>query len=128
MFFDRQQHQLQLRCQQLQQRSAGLRLQLAHDARVLQAPLALADQVRDSWRWLRSHPQWLAAATGVLVLLRPRRALRLARRLWTGWRLWQRLQRWRATLGPLLPPALQGLTARLGAGADSWRSAAGPRR
>ena len=124
MFFDQQQRLLQLRRQQLQQRSALLRSQLARETQVLQSPLALADRVGAGWRWLRAHPQWLGVAVLVLVVRRPRRAVRLASRLWVGWRLWQRLLRWRATLAPPLP----ALTSRLAAAAKSWQSVVRPPR
>lgn len=81
------------RQQQLLGRSAELRGQLAHDARVWQPPLALADRVRAGARWLLAHPEVPLSAAAVLLLLRPRRALRWGWRLWSAWRLWQRLQR-----------------------------------
>jgi hypothetical protein len=81
------------RQQQLLVRSSELRGQLARDAQVWQPPLALADQVHAGWRWLRAHPEVPLAAAAVLLVLRPRRALRWGWRLWSGWRLWLRLQR-----------------------------------
>ena len=33
-----------------------------------------------------AHPQWLAAIVAIPVLLRPRRALAWALKLWWGWR------------------------------------------
>ncbi|MDO9072880.1 MAG: YqjK family protein [Rubrivivax sp.] len=74
-------------------RSNELRGQLARDALAWQPPLALADRVHAGWRWLRTHPEAPLAAAAVLLVLRPRRALRWGWRLWTGWRLWLRLQR-----------------------------------
>ena len=103
MFFDQQHRVLAQRQQQLLDRSALLRRRLGQDAQVLQTPLALADQVRSGWHWLQAHPQWLAVGVAVLVVWRPRRVFRLAGRLWAGWRLWRRVQRWRASAGPLLP-------------------------
>jgi hypothetical protein len=105
MFFDRQQQALAQRQQQLQTRNAVLRQRLGQDVQALRAPLALADQVRSGWRWLQVRPQWLAVGVTVLMVWRPRRAWRLAGRLWAGWRLWRRLQRWSASLAPLLPHA-----------------------
>ncbi len=104
MFFNQQQQVLAQRQQQLLDRNAVLRQRLGHDAQALRTPLTLADQVRSGWRWLQAHPEWVGLGTLVLVVWRPRRVLRLAGRLWAGWRLWQRARRWRATLGPLLPP------------------------
>ena len=73
-------------------RSSELRSRFARDAQVWQQPLALADQVRAGWRWLRAHPEVPLAAAAVVVLLRPRRAWRLVWRLWAGWRLWRRVR------------------------------------
>lgn len=83
----------------LVRRSGELRHAFAQDAQALQRPLALADQVHAAWCWLRAHPEVPLAAAAVLVVLRPRRALRLAWRVWTGWRLWQKLQRQTLPLG-----------------------------
>lgn len=79
----------------LVQRSRTLRAGLAADAQALRPALAAVDAVRDGLHWLRAHPLWLAAAVGLVVLRRPRRALRWAWR-W-GPRLWAArgaLQRW----------------------------------
>ena len=94
MFFDTRQQALAARCEALQARSAGLRRQLADDSRVLHAPLALADRALAGLRWLRLHPQWLLAGAATLLILRPRRTLRLGRRLWSGWRAWLQIRRW----------------------------------
>lgn len=79
------------RREQLLMRSAALRLQFAHDSHALDAPLALADRVRDSLLWLRGHPGLVGGAVVALVVLRPRQAWRWAARGWWSWRLWQRL-------------------------------------
>jgi hypothetical protein len=73
-------------------RSAALRVRLAHEARVLEGPLALADAAVDGWRWLRRNPEWPMVAAAVLLLLRPKRALRLASTGWTVWKLWRAAQ------------------------------------
>ncbi len=105
MFFDRQQHEQLQRQQQLLARSELLRHQLADDAQVLQRPLALADQVRQGFRWLKTHPEVLAGGAVLLALIRPRRAWRLALRAWAGWQLWQRVQRvQQALMSQRLPP------------------------
>jgi hypothetical protein len=83
----------------LLQRSGELRQQFAQHSQALQGPLAVADQVHAGWRWLRAHPEVPLAAAAVLVVLRPRRAWRLAWRVWTGWRLWRSLQRQALPLG-----------------------------
>ena len=82
------------RQQQLLIRSAELRVTLAQQAQVLQAPLAVADQVRAGTQWLRQHPQWPLGAALVLALKRPRRALGWASRLWGGWRVYLRARDW----------------------------------
>ena len=132
MFFDAQQQALAERGRQLQARSAVLRGQLAADADVLRTPLALADQVRRGWQWLKAHPQqvaiWAGVAMAVLVVWRPRRLAWLAGRLWAGWRLWQRLHRWRSRLGPVAMQLLAAVTGPLAARASSWRNGARPPR
>ena len=77
---------------QLQQRSRRLRTRLGEEAVALQRPLALADAVRSRLRWMAAHPQWIAAAAVLPVILRPRRALGWALKLWWGWRALQRLR------------------------------------
>ena len=144
MFFNARQQDLEQRSRQLLARSAALRAQLADDAQVLRTPLALADQLRRGWRWLKAHPQWVGVGVAVLVVWRPRRLAWLAGRLWAGWRLWQRLQRWRSRPAPVLVsalvsslvPALVPMVAQLAAAfkgplaarAESWRNAARPPR
>ena len=144
MFFNARQQDLEQRSRQLLARSAALRAQLADDAQVLRTPLALADQLRRGWRWLKAHPQWVGVGVAVLVVWRPRRMAWLAGRLWVGWRLWQRLQRWRSRPAPVLVsalvsslvPALVPMVAQLAAAfkgplaarAESWRNAARPPR
>lgn len=83
---------LRLRQHELLGRSAALRVRLATEAAVLQGPLTLADRVRDGWHWLRAHPEWPLGAAVVLVVLRPRRTLRLALRLWSLWGLVRQVQ------------------------------------
>lgn len=82
-------------------RSSELRGQIAHDALAWQQPLVLADHLHAGWRWLRAHPEAPLAAAAVLLVLRPRRVWRWGWSLWSGWRLWLRLQKqlqaWRVT-------------------------------
>ena len=132
MFFDAQQQALAHRGRQLQARSAALRGQLTVDADVLRTPLALADQVRRGWHWLKANPHWVGVAVALLVVWRPRRVARLAGRLagqiWAGWRLWQRLHRWRSRLGPVAVQLLGAVTGPLAARAHSWQNGAPPPR
>lgn len=73
-------------------RSDVLRQRLGEQARVLQPPLAWADQAQAAWRWMRTNPQWPVAAVVVLVVLRPRRALSWSVRLFWAWRSVRRLR------------------------------------
>jgi hypothetical protein len=98
MWFHDQQSELQIQRERLRLHSTALRLQVAGQARVLVAPLALADQARAGVRWLRKHPEVPLLALGLLVFARPRGAVRWAGRLWWGWGLWQRGRRWYAAL------------------------------
>ena len=79
-----------LRREQLLVRSTALRLRLARDGQALEAPLAIADNVRNALHWLWQHPEWPVGGLVVLAVLRPRRAWRWAARAWWAWRLWQR--------------------------------------
>jgi YqjK-like protein len=128
MFFDAQQRALADRGRQLQARSAALRGQLAVDADVLRTPLALADQVRRGWHWMKANPQWVGVAVALLMAWRPRRLAWLAGRLWAGWRLWQRLHRWRSRLGPVALQLLGAITGPVAERARSWRNGARPPR
>ena len=58
-----------------------------------QAVRQLADRVRDGVHWLVEHPQWPLSAALILVVLRPRRALRWATFAWQGYSLYRRVQR-----------------------------------
>lgn len=87
---------LAARKQQLLIRSAELRVTLAHQSQTLQGPLALADQAVSGTRWLRDHPQWPLGALLLLAVLRPRRALAWATRLWWGFGLYRNVRRWLA--------------------------------
>lgn len=98
MIYGRRAAVLALRQRELLVHSGALRAQLVMDAAVLQRPLAVADRVRDGWRWLRAHPEAPIAALVVLAVLRPRRVLRWGLQVWAGWRTLRRLQRWVAAI------------------------------
>ena len=85
---------LVLRQQRLVARSAQLRLALADQTQALKKPLAWADQVRKGVTWLRHNPQWPLGAVLVLVVVRPRRAIRWGGRLWWGWQTFRRARHW----------------------------------
>jgi hypothetical protein len=91
------QQELQVRRGELLARSRMLRGRLAAETLPVQRTLSLADAARDRMHWLAAHPQWLAALVAIPVLLRPRRALAWALKLWWGWRAVRRLR-------SLLPP------------------------
>ncbi|HEX5804846.1 MAG TPA: YqjK family protein [Macromonas sp.] len=75
---------------QLEQRSAELRVKLASHAQAVTPALAWADRARQGSRWLKSHP-WIPLGVAVLLLLRrPRRALRWGTRAWGLWKTVQR--------------------------------------
>jgi hypothetical protein len=93
MGFERRRRELQLRREGLRMRSAELRLTIADHSRVLEPPLAFADQARAGMHWLHAHPEWPLGTLALLLVLRPRRMLRWTGRLWWGWRLWRRGQR-----------------------------------
>jgi hypothetical protein len=87
-----EQAEIQSRRSRLLARSGGLRERLAEEAQALERPLALADRARGALEWLAAHPQWLIAAVAVPIVLRPRRALAWALKLWGGWRLWRNVR------------------------------------
>jgi hypothetical protein len=60
---------------------------------VLRAPLGLADQARAAVQWLARNPEWPLGVALVIVLLRPRRALRWASYAWQGFSAYRRVQR-----------------------------------
>lgn len=79
----------------LRLRSAALRTQLAEQASLaLQRPLGVADKVGAGFSWLKRHPEWSAGALVLLLVLRPRRTVRLATLVWSGWRAVQGARRW----------------------------------
>jgi hypothetical protein len=73
-------------------RSQMLRDDWAHQVQALRAPLGVADRARDGVQWLARNPQWPLAAVALLVVLRPRRALRLASFAWWGWGVLKRVR------------------------------------
>lgn len=81
------------RQQALLLRSAALRDDLGRQLAPLATPLALADQARAGWHWLRARPLVPLTTLAVVVVMRPRRAWRLGWRVWAAWRGWQRLHR-----------------------------------
>jgi hypothetical protein len=86
-------------------RSAQLREQLAQRAQVFRPALHAADKVRAGAQWARRNPAWMllsAAALAGMAVVRPRAALRLTGRVWSGWQLFNRVR-----------PLVTGLLRRL---------------
>lgn len=79
-------------------RSAAVRSEFASAARSLETPLAWGDQALQGLDWLRRNPAWPTAAAGLLIVLRPGRAWRLARRALATWRIWRRARPYAALL------------------------------
>lgn len=90
---------LAARQQALLARSAALRARWQTDLAALRPPLALADQLRDVWRWLYAHPEWPVGLAVAVAVARPRRVLNWGLRLWAGWQWWRRLQNRLASTG-----------------------------
>lgn len=90
------QHQLELmsRKQELLLRSAELRMSFSTQAQVLQAPLAVLDQIKAAILWLGKHPLWPLATLTLIAVVRPRRSLRLVSRFWWGWGMYKQVQQW----------------------------------
>jgi len=80
--------------QRLLVRSAQLRASLSQDFQALQTPLNMLDTAKAAAQWLGKHPIYPCMALGILVLLKPRRALAWGRRLLTGWFTMRRVREW----------------------------------
>lgn len=81
--------QLAARRGALGERIAAQRTALAQHAVGIERLCAGGDTVLHGVDWLKQHPAAVAAAVGAVVLARPRRAWRWARRgflVWRGWR------------------------------------------
>lgn len=78
---------LRLRQQLLLARCELQRHQVAGQLQAWQAPLRAADRLHAGWLWLHQHPEWLLAGAALVVVLRPRRTLRMLPRLVGLWRL-----------------------------------------
>ena len=97
-------HELALRRQRLLLRSAALRNALAAQSVALEAPLAAADRVHAGARWLYRQRGWVAGGVVVVLVLRPRRAWRVARLGWWLWRTARQVQPWLVAAGLTAPP------------------------
>jgi hypothetical protein len=86
--------ELALRKQRLQIRSASLREELAGQLAVFEPALAVGDRVRAGARWLRGHPEAVAAAAVAMAVARPHAVFRWARRAVFAWRALARVRGW----------------------------------
>jgi hypothetical protein len=83
-----------LKKQRLQFRSAELRAQLGEYALGVAPLLRAGDAVVDGVRWVRHHPEVVAAAGLGIALARPRAVVRWARRGVAAWQAWGRVRAW----------------------------------
>lgn len=83
--------ELALKKQRLQIASASLRDEFGRCAAGLTPAFHGADCVVEGARWMRRNPQLVAAAAVALVVARPKRAWRWARRAFLGWQAWRKL-------------------------------------
>jgi len=84
--------ELALRKQRLQIASEHLRKDFGQFAAGLAPAFGAADCAVEGARWVGRNPQVLVAAGVALVVIRPRRAWRWARRAFVGWQAWRKLQ------------------------------------
>lgn len=82
-------------------RAALERERLSVQLQAWETPLSLADRCVEAARYLYRNPQWVVAAALLIAVLRPRRALALARNGLLAWRAW----RW-------IAQSLRGATGR----------------
>ncbi|MDP2828970.1 MAG: YqjK-like family protein [Sulfuricellaceae bacterium] len=73
-------------------KSANLRAGFAGEVQPLKRALAVADRGVEGFRYLQQHPGIVAAAVGLFVVLRPRRAISWAMRGWSMWRLFRNVR------------------------------------
>ncbi|TAH46954.1 MAG: hypothetical protein EYC67_07900 [Betaproteobacteria bacterium] len=110
--------ELALRKQRLQMRAEAERSEmvrhLAHVDSVLDAVDRLRDRIRSNLQWAREKAPLLSIAALVVLITRPRRALRLAQRAWVGWLLWRRVRgKGGAAFNPAVATVLLRLLARV---------------
>ena len=93
--------ELALKKQRLQIAGEGLRYDFGRYAAGVAPAFTGADYAVEGVRWLRRHPQLAVAAGVALLVARPKRAWRWARRAFIGWQVWLKL---RDFLEHRLPP------------------------
>lgn len=85
--------ELALRKQRLQMRSEQQREALLAGLGRIESLLEVVDRARDRAQGLREHVPLLTGVALLTLAIRPRLALRVARRAWLGWMLYRRLGR-----------------------------------
>ena len=83
--------ELALKKQRLQLVSAQLRDDFSRHSGALVPAFSVADRVIAGVRWLQVRPQILLAAVVTLVVARPRKVWRIARRTYFFWQAWSKL-------------------------------------
>lgn len=95
--------ELALKKQRLQITSGTLRADFGRYAGGLAPAFSGADYALEGARWVRRHPQFVVAAAVALVVARPKRAWRWARRAFVGWQAWRKLRDWLERPQPPIP-------------------------
>lgn len=110
--------ELALRKQRLQIRAEAERRDMARHLGGVDAVLdtvdRVRDQIRDTVQWAREKAPILSVALLVLLVTRPRRAIRLAQRVWVGWLIWRRVRgKGSTSFTPAVASVLLRLVVRL---------------
>ena len=78
-----------LRKARLVELAAGQRIRLAHQLQSLQPLFFVADRGMAAMQSVRAHPAWVATVLGIVIALRPRRAIKWFRQGLIAWRAWR---------------------------------------
>lgn len=110
--------ELALRKQRLQIRAEAERRDMVRHLGGVDAVLdtvdRVRDQIRDTVQWAREKAPILSLALLVLLVTRPRRAIRLAQRVWVGWLIWRRVRgKGNTSFTPAVASVLLRLVVRL---------------
>ena len=84
--------ELALKKQRLQIASDALRHDFGRHAAGLRPLFSGADLATEGVRWARRNPQIVVGAGVALLVARPKRAWRWARRAFFGWQAWRKLR------------------------------------
>lgn len=94
--------ELALKKQRLLARSADLRDRMGMHAEGLTPLLHAADRLRAAAEAIRRHPEWVAGAAVLIVILRPRFIWRWVQRGFVGWRVWKSVHKLLGSAAPNL--------------------------